>query len=81
MGKYDPLRTFLRSQSSAAVQLSFKQIEKIIAAPLPASASEARWWIGPQGAIPARRQTLAWRSAGYDAQLRSGLRVKFTRMK
>ena len=81
MGKYDSLRDFLRSQRRARLQLTFKRIEKIIAAPLPDAAMKPRWWIGSDGAAPIRPQVAAWHSAGYDAQLLAGRRVTFTRVR
>jgi hypothetical protein len=76
MGKYDLLGEYLRQQSRVEVLLTFKQIERIIAAPLPDRALKPQWW------LPAatRSWTDVWRSAGFDAQLRTGRRVKFTRM-
>ena len=40
---------------------------------------QAQWW-GPLGVSARTRvQTRAWRSAGYDARLYAGLKVKFTK--
>lgn len=80
MGKYDLLRDFLLQQRPAEVQLTFKQIEKIIVAPLPTGAMKPRWWMSGQGSAPARMRTEAWCSAGYDAELHPGRKVKFTRI-
>jgi len=44
MGKYDPLRDYLRSQTLSEMTPSFREIEKIIGEPLPNSAVRPQWW-------------------------------------
>jgi hypothetical protein len=44
MGKYDPLRDYLRRQRTPEVDLSFAEIERLLAAMLPNSASTPQWW-------------------------------------
>jgi hypothetical protein len=44
LGKYDPLRDYFRTQARSDMTLSFREIEKIIGAPLPNNALRARWW-------------------------------------
>jgi hypothetical protein len=43
--RYDPLRRYLVGHSEPVIHLSFTEIERIIGAPLPASARRHRpWW-------------------------------------
>lgn len=45
VSKYTPLTKYLEAQSADSVVLDFEQIEGIIGAPLPLSASKHRaWW-------------------------------------
>ena len=78
MGKYDSLEHFLRRHPRPDVWLSFHDIERIIAAPLPDRALTARWWT-TNGYAGRKIQTDAWERAGYVARLYAGRRVKFTR--
>ena len=62
MGKYDPLREFLRSLEQDEITLSFTEIEDIIAAPLPPSARRHRAWWTNNDSMP---QARAWLGAGW----------------
>lgn len=63
MSKYLPLRNYLRRQEEKAVNLSFSEIQKVIGAPLPASAYRyASWWANTPKYTP---QSRAWMDAGY----------------
>lgn len=66
-GKYEPLELFLRAvpSSTSEVTLSFADIERIIGAPLPASAKSHRPWWGNQKHSKTRPQAHAWLSAGF----------------
>lgn len=64
MTKYEPLRDFLAARSDAELPMSFRDIERIIAAPLPPSAFKHRpWWSNnPSNSVI----TYAWLAAGYE---------------
>jgi hypothetical protein len=71
MVKYDPLLRFLRRQKGRDVELSFREIERLLRAMLPNGAAEAGWWAGkedPHG----HPQSYAWRDVGYSAALIPG---------
>ena len=44
MGKYDPLRDYLRKLKTDEVELSFAEMERKIGYMLPKSASLPQWW-------------------------------------
>jgi hypothetical protein len=78
MSKYDPLRDYLSAFRLKEIVLTFREIEKILASKLPASADRPQWWANQQA--PGRSQREAWRAAGYDAFLiRGSNKVKFVR--
>lgn len=66
MTKYAPLCDFLKKQDRSLVRLTFKEIEKLIGAPLPASARKHRpWWSNnPDNSVI----TDAWLAAGYRTE-------------
>ncbi len=66
MGKYEPLGSFLRRQTTDEVLVSFEQIERIIGDKLPASAHEHRaWWSNnPNNSV----MTKAWIEAGFRSE-------------
>lgn len=80
MGKYDPLRDYLRNQTASELTLSFREMEKIIGAPLPDSAIRPRWWANDGGSRTAQVQRLAWIKARYHATLHAGRRVRFRKV-
>ena len=65
--KYEPLENYLQNKSGLKqeVNLSFRDIEKIIGAQLPASARKYREWWSNQKDLNNRSQAKAWISAGY----------------
>ena len=81
MNVYDPLRDYLKAQTSTEFVLSFEQIEEIIDAALPRAAQRASWWDSlrsPQEKMPQREACL---EAGYIATRQAdGKSVKFKRM-
>lgn len=79
MAKYEPLRRYLARQKTTRVELSFTDIERMIGAFLPKAAGHSSWWAEVEADLPPGVQTLAWRSAGYRAQLGRGERVVFER--
>lgn len=80
MGKYDPLRDYLSQQSTAEFTLSFRQIEKILAGPLPTSALKHHWWANELSPSTSHVQRRAWGDAGYNAFLHAGRKVRFKRV-
>lgn len=80
MGKYDPLRDYLRRQRAQEFELTFGDIERRLGAMLPKGAERAQWWAGDGCAKTPQVQCEAWRAAGFDAFLIAGKdRVRFRR--
>ena len=79
MAKYDPLEAYLRRRAGAELELSFADIERIVGAMLPNSASRPQWWANETDPASSHVQCRAWRHAGYDAFLLPGERVLFSR--
>ncbi|WP_395943401.1 toxin-antitoxin system, antitoxin component [Brevundimonas sp.] len=67
MGKYDPLAAYLARQRQAVVDLSFRDIERLVSGILPKAARKLEWWIGhhPSQTEP---QKIAWGAAGFHAE-------------
>ncbi len=65
--KYEPLEIYLQNQSRSKneVSLSFREIEQIIGASLPASAHSYQAWWANQKDVSTRSQAKAWLSAGF----------------
>ena len=82
MGKYDPLRDYLKTQTAAEFVLNFERIEEILDAALPRAAQRASWWEtlrSPQEKMPQREACIA---GGYIAtRLADGKGVRFKRIK
>jgi hypothetical protein len=66
MSKYSALGTYLRTQKSEEVPLSFKDIERITGEPLPPSAHKHRpWWSNnPDNST----MTNIWLNAGFKTE-------------
>ena len=79
MGKYDPLRDFLRRQSAPVVVLTLAEIDGIVSLPVSARTYEW-WWANEDVEATTHVQCKAWQAAGYEAQpdLRAG-RIIFRR--
>ena len=67
MAKYAPLTIYLRRQKVAEVELSFRDIERIVGGILPKAANVAKWWLSDEGDT-LQPQHLAFREAGFIAQ-------------
>lgn len=81
MGKYDPLRDYLKRQRSQTFELSFAEIERTLGAMLPNSATRPQWWANVADPATTHVQREAWRAAGFDAFLIAGKdRVRFRRV-
>jgi hypothetical protein len=80
MSKYDPLHAHLRRQTTAVYEMSFRDIERILAALLPKSAERPEWWGNETSPDTTHVQCKAWLAAGYHAYLHKGQdRVRFQR--
>jgi hypothetical protein len=83
--KYEPLELYLRAipAHTRNVTLSFAEIERILGAPLPASALSHRPWWGNQRDSKTRPQAHAWLSAGFVvdtvSQTQGSASVRFKR--
>jgi len=68
LSKYQPLNTHLASikKETNEVLLTFDQIEEILNARLPKSASDHREWWSNQKDTSNRPQAHAWMSAGFE---------------
>jgi hypothetical protein len=77
---HDPLRDYLRQQSTGEFPLSFREIEKILAGPLPTSALKHQWWANELSPNTSHVQQRAWGDAGYNAFLHAGRKVGFSRV-
>jgi len=66
--KYKPLELYLLSvsQSIAEVSLTFAEIERLLGAQLPKSATSYREWWSNQSDTTNRPQAHAWQSAGFE---------------
>lgn len=66
MSKYEPLTHFLAKSKRQTIELTFAEIERIINAPLPASATQHRafWSNNPVGHAHAK----AWLAAGFESE-------------
>lgn len=81
MGKYDPLRDYLKRQTAAEFEMTFVEIERRLGAMLPKSAERPQWWANVADPATTHVQREAWRAAGYDAFLIAGKdRVRFRRV-
>lgn len=80
--KYLPLEAWFHNQPATATQieLTFDQVEAILGAPLPASATKLKtWWTNVQPKIQSHRTAWlnnGWKVSEFDQQAR---RVKFVR--
>ncbi len=80
MGKYDPLRDYLKRQRADEFELTFVEIERRLGAMLPKSAARPEWWANVAASDTTHVQREAWRAAGFDAfLLRGAERVRFRR--
>ncbi len=81
MGKYVPLRDYLKRQKGDEFELTFVEIERRLGALLPNSASRPQWWANVVDAVLSPVQREAWRAAGFEAFLIAGKdRVRFRRI-
>lgn len=71
--KYKTLCDYLKNCKQDTIQLSLKQIEKILGFPLPKSSAIAGWWSNtPENG---HTQAHAWTDAGYRVQVSGEIRV------
>ena len=80
--KYVPLEEWFRNQpiTAAPIELTFDQVEAILGAPLPRSATKlTTWWTNVQPKIQSHRTAWlnnGWQVSEFDLEAR---RVKFVR--
>jgi len=67
MPKYAPLAAFLRRQKRAEVNLTFRDIERIIGGILPKAAGVDGWWRADASGSMTPQHS-AWTDAGFVAQ-------------
>lgn len=80
MGKYDALEGHLRRQRLAELEMSFREIERVIGALLPKSAHRPQWWANERDFDSAHVQCQAWLRAGYEASVATRAeKVRFKR--
>lgn len=68
MAKYDPLNRYLLKQRAPELLLSFAEIERILDAPLPVSASRPQFWANTVEAH-GHVHRAALKGSGYNAFL------------
>lgn len=65
VGKYDPLTRYLADKRTAAVPMTFAEIERVLGARLPASKQYPAWWSNnPSNNV----MTRAWLKAGFQTE-------------
>lgn len=79
MGKYDPLRSYLHKKTVAEIEMTFRDIERLIRALLPRAAQQPQWWSNDQASDAMPVQSHAWLEVGYEAFLIGPERVVFRR--
>jgi hypothetical protein len=80
MAKYTPLASYLRRQKRAEVDLTFRDIERIVGGILPKAATSDGWW-RPDPSGPLMPQHTAFADAGFIAEPQSRSEtVRFVRM-
>ena len=79
MAKYDPLKRYLARRKADQVELTFREIERIIGAMLPKGAQRSQWWSDDGGSPRPHVQATAWRDAGFRAVLVGDEQVRFER--
>ena len=65
--KYEPLRAYLAALPAdvAEVTLAFGEIEALLGAPLPWTATVRMFWSNPGPGVRGPSQAVAWRRAGW----------------
>ena len=80
MAKYDPLLDHLRRQKTDLYEMTFRDIERVLAALLPKSAQRPEWWSNETSRDSHHVQCRAWLEAGYGAHpIKGAERVRFKR--
>ena len=75
--KYQPLADYLAAQTGEEVTLTFADIERIIGAPLPASAYMRRFWVNI--AHRTKHPSYVWQAVGWRTVAGPPGRVVFRR--
>lgn len=66
MGKYAPLAAFLSRQKAPEIDMTFRDLERVVGRLLPKAATEASWWDDGNAGADRSPQTRAWMSAGFS---------------
>lgn len=81
MAKYDPLAAYLVKRRQPVIELTFRDIERMVGGILPKAALKPEWWSSPVS-VEHAPQKLAWDSAGYTAEVSiKHERVRFARVR
>lgn len=65
MSKYEPLGAYLKSKGTAAVPMTFAEIERVVGESLPHSKTIRAWWSNnPSNNV----MTKVWLAAGYKTE-------------
>ena len=65
--KYEPLYNYLRKKSGPHIEMSFRDIERVIKQLLPKGASRPQWWANERPGDIRHVQCAAWLDAGFNA--------------
>lgn len=79
MGKYDPLYDYLRRKTAPELNMTFRDLERILRVMLPNSANHPEWWANGGAGDAKHPHNVAWQKAGYDAFLVGNDQVVFRR--
>lgn len=81
--KYDPLRHHLAGQGGRPVDMTFREIERVLRASLPQSArTYPAWWSNEDVRSAHHVQCRSWQAAGYVASANlASEKVSFRRIK
>ncbi|MBV9512254.1 MAG: hypothetical protein JO303_18445 [Caulobacteraceae bacterium] len=81
VGKYERLKRYLMRRPAERLEMTFRDIERVIGDLLPNSANLPEWWTDEASAVRSHVQLDAWRDAGFEARLITGKdRVVFHRI-
>jgi hypothetical protein len=65
--KYEPLYNYLRKKPGPHIEMSFRDIERVISELLPKSAARPQWWANEPAQDRSHVQCAAWLDAGFKA--------------
>lgn len=65
MGKYAPLAASLSRQKAPEIEMTFRDLERVVGRLLPKAATQSSWWDEAETGADDSPQTRAWQSAGF----------------